>query len=100
MHANHQEVNCMYRECCGHNREPERVSNTQVRAFNQDQDQDVDQDQRLRSVFRNIGNGDVVVKIDNESVAVLVLASLGLVTGALDPATYRGYIDKLMTRPS
>ena len=45
--------------------------------------QDQDQDQNLRTVFREIGNNNLHVNIDNTNVIVLVLVILGVLTGAV-----------------
>lgn len=87
----------MSRRCCYHRqRIVPFLEQDQIQAQAQAQDQD--QDQFVRNVFRDIGNGDVHVDVDNVSVAVAVLVAVGLATGALEPEILRGYLDQLIAR--
>lgn len=96
-HACNQEVYCMSRRCCysRHRVEPQ-LSLRAGQVQGQAQDQDQDQDQYVRNIFRDIGNGDVHVEIDNVSVAVAVLVALGFATGVIDAQALRGYLDRLL----
>jgi len=89
----------MSRRCHCRNWQPvtvQRGANNQI----QDQTQvaDQDQDQYLRTIFRNIGNGDVRVHVDNVSVAVAVLASIGVALGALAPEELQGLVGRLLDK--
>lgn len=74
------------------------------------QDQDQDQDQRqlqgqsdyeTESIsFGDIGNNRVTVKVDNNAIAVLVLALLGLSNGSVEDSELKGYINALITKSS
>ena len=65
----------------------------------QDQDQDQRQlqgqsDYETESIsFGDIGNNRVTVKVDNNAIAVLVLALLGLSNGSVEDSELKGYIN-------
>jgi|GEM_PF-5479802 len=68
----------------------------QIQAQIQAQLQDQDQDQR--TVFRGVGNSNVHIRVDNESIAVALLVALGVLTGALDSESLRTYITQFTAR--
>lgn len=76
--------------CC--RRQNYYLSQAQAQAQAQAQLQDQDQDQSQRSVFREIGNVDI--RIDNENIAVAVLAILGVLLGSLDGAGVQSMLDR------
>ncbi len=53
-----------------------------------------DQDQNQRNVFREIGN--VNITIDNENIAVAVLAILAALLGDLDSADVQTMLDRYL----
>lgn len=75
-----------------------RMENENAQNQTQLQSQDQDADQESRVILRGIGNNDVNITIDNVSVAVAILASFGLLTGALDGDTLRTYLDRLTAK--
>lgn len=77
-------MSCYWNCCSGRRREPQ--SPCQAQAQNQTQDQD------QKNVFREIGN--VNIKIDNENIAVAVLAILAFLTGSLDGDGIRSLLDR------
>lgn len=58
----------------------------------QGQAQDQDQDQNQKTVFKDIGN--VKIEIDNENIAVAVLAILGFLAGTLDGNGIQAMLDR------
>ncbi len=70
------------------------LTQTQEQAQAQAQLQDQDQDQNQKNVFREIGN--VNIRIDNENIAVAVLAILGVLLGGLDSAGVQTMLDRYL----
>jgi pSer/pThr/pTyr-binding forkhead associated (FHA) protein len=66
----------------------------QLQAQAQAQLQGQDQDQNQRNVFKEIGN--VNIRIDNENIAVAVLAILAVLLGGLDGAGVQTMLDKYL----
>ena len=66
----------------------------QAQAQAQAQAQLQDQDQNQKTIFKEIGN--VNITIDNENIAVAVLAVLGFLTGTLDGNGVQGILDRLV----
>ena len=60
----------------------------------QAQAQAQDQDQNQRSIFRDIGN--VNITIDNENIAVSVLAILGVLLGGIGTADVQSLLDRYL----
>ena len=60
----------------------------------QAQAQGQDQDQNQRNVFREIGN--VNITIDNENIAVAVLAILAVLLGGLDSTGVQTMLDRYL----
>ena len=77
----------------------QRIANLEVKQ-RQTQEQEQEQDQDVKSILRDIGNNTVTVDIDNDSIAVAILASLGYLTGAMDAQTLRTYVDKFAAKKS
>lgn len=67
---------------------------TQDQVQLQAQAQDQDQDQNQRNVFREIGN--VHIDIDNENIAVAVLAILGVLLGGLGGADVQSLLARYL----
>lgn len=70
------------------------LTQTQDQDQLQVQAQAQDQDQNQRNVFREIGN--VNISIDNENIAVAVLAILGVLLGGLDGAGVQTLLDRYL----
>jgi len=60
----------------------------------QAQGQAQDQDQNQKTVFKEIGN--VHIDIDNENIAVAVLAVLAFLSGSIDGAGVRALLDEFL----
>ncbi len=63
----------------------------------QEQDQDNDQDQDLKTILKNIGNGNnhTYIKNDYDGLALAILVAAGSLLGTVDGDTLRTYIDRL-----
>ena len=72
------------------------IGNREVKQ-RQEQEQEQEQDQNVRSILRNIGNNTVTVDIDNDSIAVAILASFGCMAGVVEPALLMSCIDRIQT---
>ena len=68
----------------------------QAQAQAQAQAQLQDQDQNQKTIFKEIGN--VNINIDNENIAVAVLAVLGFLAGTLDGNGVQSILDRLVPR--
>ena len=66
----------------------------QAQAQAQAQGQWQDADQNQKTVFKEIGN--VNIEIDNQNIAVAVLAILGFFAGALDGAGVQTILDRYL----
>ena len=73
-----------------------RQNQLQTQAQAQAQAQDQDQDQNQKTIFKEIGN--VHIDIDNENIAVAVLAILGFLAGSLDGAGVQSLMDRVLAR--
>ncbi len=71
-----------------------RFANNQAQLQAQGQAQDQDQDQDQQTIFREIGN--VSINIDNENIAVAVLAILGVLLGSLDGPGVQSLLDRFL----
>ena len=65
-----------------------------IRPQAQAQAQEQDQDQNQRNVLREIGN--VNISIDNDNIAVAILAILAFADGTLDGAGIQNLLNKLV----
>lgn len=95
MKSTFQEVISM---CCYSRRRfwLDRQEQEQAQAQAQAQAQDQDQDQNQKTIFKEIGN--VNINIDNENIAVAVLAVLGFLAGTLDGNGVQSILDRLVPR--
>ncbi len=70
------------------------LTQTQDQDQLQAQAQGQEQDQATKTIFKEIGN--VNIKIDNENIAVAVLAILGVLLGGLDGTGVQTMLDRYL----